>query len=123
MGKYAKLAKALAKERMRLKRAQIIGRFSLESKRIQSDSEIEGMPKFMKQLEIVKNSSIRKLMLRSCVKKATKPTYDAAKAELMDFMAGVLKDANLYRESAERKTIMKVDIDAALERRGLKVYG
>lgn len=83
---------------------------------------VTGAERFLRMLKRIGNRSFRNLMYRAGVVRTSKRAVMQAKAELMDFLAEIMKDAVVYMEGTGRKTVMKQDIDAALARKGLKVY-
>ena len=66
---------------------------------------------------------IRRLARRGGVKRISGLIYDEARQVLKLFLEAVLKDAVLYAEHANRKTVYALDVLYALKRRGRVLYG
>jgi len=122
MGKFAKISASILKDqesRASMQDSTHSARMSLRT----SVQNVEGAAEFLDMAELIRNKDIKKVMRAGGVKKINKPSYLEGKAQLMDFIAEVVSVAVIFMTSDGRKTIMKKDIDAALERRGMKIYG
>ncbi|CEM13700.1 unnamed protein product [Vitrella brassicaformis CCMP3155] len=67
--------------------------------------------------------AIRRLARRGGVKRISALCYDEIRATLKNFLENVIKDAVLYTEYGNRKTVTAVDVLYALKRRGRTLYG
>ena len=71
----------------------------------------------------VSNPALKRLSLKGGVERLQNDSYDKARQALHGFLTDLLKDADLIREHARRKTLMVDDVNYALERRGITYYG
>lgn len=66
--------------------------------------------------------SIRRLARRGGVKRVSGSIYEEARGALKEFMEKVIRDAIIYTENANRKTITIMDVIYGLKRRGRTLY-
>jgi histone H4 len=71
----------------------------------------------------VTNPAIKRLARRGGVKRLSNKVCDEVRATLKAFVAQVMKDAVLYTEHSNRKTVTPADIVHALKRQGKSIYG
>jgi len=67
--------------------------------------------------------AIRRLARRGGIKRISSLTYDETRGVLKKFLQDVLRDAVVYTEHAQRKTVMSQDVVQALKRQGRPLYG
>lgn len=89
-----------------------------------------GPKKAKKQRKILKDSiqgitkpAIRRLARRGGVKRISGLMYEETRGLLRTFLENTLRDAIVYAEHSERKTITSMDIVSALKRQGKTLYG
>jgi histone H4 len=74
-------------------------------------------------LQCVTQSAIRRLARRGGVKRMNTEVFPEVRTVLREFLCGVIHDAALYTDAAQRKTMIVADIVHALKRRGYTLYG
>ena len=67
--------------------------------------------------------AIRRLARRGGVKRISTDVYNETREVLRVFLEGIVRDACIYTQSAQRKTVQARDIVAALQRNGRRLYG
>lgn len=70
----------------------------------------------------VTNPAIRRLARRGGVKRISSSTYDATREMLKIFLTTMIRDATIYAEHANRKTVTSNDVLYALKRNGRALY-
>ena len=66
----------------------------------------------------ITDASIRRLARRGGVKRISATIYDETRGIVKTFLESVIRDAIVYTEHAQRKTVTSIDIVHALERQG-----
>jgi histone H4 len=74
-------------------------------------------------IEGISRSSIRKLARRAGVVRMSALAYHESRAVLSVFVRHLVRDAVVYSEHANRKTVTKMDVLYALKRQGRTLYG
>lgn len=67
--------------------------------------------------------AIRRLARRGGVKRINGLIYKYTQDVLTEFLDKVLRDSNVFRDHARRKTITAMDVVYALKRQGRQMYG
>lgn len=67
--------------------------------------------------------AILRLARRAGIKRISGLMYEENRTQLRHFLEKVIKDALCYSEHARRKTVVPMDVVAALKRNGHKIYG
>lgn len=71
----------------------------------------------------ITKGSIRRLARRGGVRRISEGVYESARDELRKFLESVIRDAVIYSDHANRKTIMNLDVIYALKKQGRTLYG
>ncbi|KAI4745544.1 hypothetical protein E4T50_04106, partial [Aureobasidium sp. EXF-12298] len=71
----------------------------------------------------ITDASVRRLARRGGVKRISATVYDETRGVVKTFLESVIRDAVVYTEHAQRKTVTSLDIVHALKRRGRVLYG
>ncbi|KAH0405481.1 hypothetical protein KCU89_g65, partial [Aureobasidium melanogenum] len=66
----------------------------------------------------ITDASVRRLARRGGVKRISATVYDETRGVVKTFLESVIRDAVVYTEHAQRKTVTSLDIVHALKRRG-----
>ncbi len=74
-------------------------------------------------MEGITKGDIRRLARRGGVKRISGVCYDDVRGALKEFLTKVVKDAVVYTEYANRKTVTAMDVVYALKRNGQTLYG
>ena len=67
--------------------------------------------------------AIRRLARRGGVKRISGLVYEETRQVLKDFLYRIIRDAVIYTEHAQRKTVTAMDVIYALKRQGHTLYG
>lgn len=67
--------------------------------------------------------AIRRIARRAGVKRISGLIYDETRGVLRNFLEGLVGDAVIYTEHANRKTVTAMDVVYALKRQGRPIYG
>jgi histone H4 len=74
-------------------------------------------------IQRITKGSIRRLARRGGVRRISEGVYESVRGELRKFLELVIRDAVIYSDHANRKTIMNLDVIYALKKQGRTLYG
>ena len=74
-------------------------------------------------IEGITKPAIRRLARRAGIERLSGEVYQTIREEINSFLRGLVETSVVYTESANRKTIVAMDVVYALKRQGRTIYG
>lgn len=69
------------------------------------------------------NPGLRRLARKGGVKRVSNESFDAGREMLNQFVNSIVRDAVIFSEAAQRKTVTASDVNMSLKRNGCALYG